>query len=107
MAVLYAVPAGARVTTSLSSQESRLTVPAIDTTDGEMRASLLSDVKRHPGDYVTFPTESEANRFMSEHAPEMGRETEPRMLELGVVGYWQGRTVVVIPLVPTRGHGGL
>jgi hypothetical protein len=39
-------------------------------------------------------------RFMREHSMETSHETQPRMLDLGVVGYWQGRTLVVLPIAP-------
>ena len=97
-AVLSCGAAGARVTAALRPEEPRVVVSAADSSDGQMRASLINDVRQHPRDYVAFLTEVEASRFMSEHALETSRETLPRMVELGVVGYWQGRTVVVLPL---------
>jgi hypothetical protein len=97
-AVLSCGAAGARVTTSLRPEEPRVAVSVGASSDGQMLASLINDVRQHPRDYIAFLTKVEASLFMTEHALETSRETLPRMLELGVVGYWQGRTVVVLPL---------
>jgi hypothetical protein len=90
--------AGATVRTAWQFSEPRLVVPAEETSEERMRESLRGDMQRHPSDFVAFPTETEAIRFMKEHSLESSRETAQRMLELGVVGYWQGRTLVVLPI---------
>ncbi len=66
-----------------------------------MRASLRRDVARHPNDFIVFPTEAGAREFFSEHRASVEIETDPRMIERGVVGYIQGKTVVVLPWMPT------
>ena len=65
---------------------------------GQAYESLRDDVSRHPDDFVTFATQTAANRFIDEHGLEMNRETERRMVQRGVIGYWRGKTVVVLPL---------
>jgi len=92
--------AGASARTAWQVSEPKLVVPTEQSSEGEMRVSLRRDIARHPGDFVSFPTETAAMRFMKEHSMETSRETQPRMLDLGVVGYWQGRTLVVLPIAP-------
>jgi hypothetical protein len=82
----------------LRASEPKLVVTGELSDDGEMRVSLRRDIAHHPWDFVSFPTETAAMRFMKEHSMETSRETQPRMLDLGVVGYWQGRTLVVLPI---------
>ncbi len=65
--------------------------------EASLLQSLRSDVAAHPGDFLSYETESSANRFLAEHAPEAQRETEPRVVARGVLGYWRGRTIVVLP----------
>ncbi len=90
--------AGASVRMDWRDSEPRLVLPVSEGSEGAMRASLRRDIERHPGDFVAFPTRMAAMRFMQEHSVETSRETQPRMLDLGVVGYWQGRTLVVVPI---------
>jgi hypothetical protein len=73
----------------------------------QLSESLRQDVARHPNDFVTFETQSAAMRFIDEHGFEASRETEHRMVESGVFGYWRGKTVVVIPIVASSGRRGL
>ena len=63
--------------------------------------SLKTDVAANPADFLPFETESSANRFLAEHAPEAQREAEPRVIARGILGYWRGKTVVVLPTLPT------
>jgi hypothetical protein len=58
--------------------------------------SLREDVGRHPEDFVAFETRTSANRFIAEHEGAF-HETERRVVLRGVVGYWQGKTLVVLP----------
>jgi hypothetical protein len=84
-----------------SPSESR---PAPETTlqkpsfSDEMTAleSLRGDVSRHPTEFLTFETRIAANRFIAEHEGAY-HETESRVVLRGVVGYWQGKTLVVLP----------
>jgi hypothetical protein len=78
-----------------------------DNPDGAMLESLRADVDRHPADFVTFTTRAEASHFLEQHAADTRYETQRQMRELGVMGYWQGRTIVVLPLVTRRTRSGL
>lgn len=67
-----------------------------------MRESLSHDVARHPGDFVVFATEVGAQQFVAEHQNNVERETNARIASRGVVGYWQGKTIVVLPWGPYK-----
>src|SRR5580704_8318473 len=60
-----------------------------------MRESLRRDVAKHPGEFVVFATETGAARFVEEHRADAERETNNKIVSRGVVGYWQGKIVVV------------
>jgi|HubBroStandDraft_5_1064220.scaffolds.fasta_scaffold315918_2 hypothetical protein len=60
------------------------------------RVSLREDVGRHPSEFLCFETRTSANRFIAEHAGAF-HETERRVVLRGVIGYWQGKTLVVLP----------
>jgi hypothetical protein len=70
--------------------------------DNNFADSLRADVSRHPNDFVTFETETAGNRFLEDHWLDASRETEQRMVERGVLGYWHGKTLVVLPVLSTR-----
>jgi hypothetical protein len=76
-----------------------------DIADDALLKSLREDIDRHPDDFVTFTTRVEASRFLEQHASDARYETQQRMRGLGVLGYWQGRTIVVLPLVTRRTRG--
>jgi hypothetical protein len=63
--------------------------------------SLRSDVAQHPDEFVVFETRTAAERFLRDHLPDSSRETEPAMVARGILGYWRGRTLVVVPLLPS------
>jgi hypothetical protein len=67
-----------------------------------IQQSLRRDVAKHPNDFVVFATETGANRFLVEHRDEVERETNGRLVWRGVVGYWQGKTLVVLPWEPVK-----
>ena len=71
----------------------------------QISASLRQDVARHPNDFVVFDTRLEASRFMLDHVSDVSRETERRMIDSGVVGYWRGKTLVVLPIVSSMVDG--
>ena len=84
------------------SPTARRVVEADNINDTEtMRASLRRDVARHPNDFIVFVTESGAREFFAQHRASVEVETDPRMIERGVVGYSQGKTVVVLPWLPS------
>lgn len=87
-------------------QKPAVIVPVEEGADEAMLGSLREDVNRHPANFVTFTTKTEASRFLEQHVVDARHETQQRMLELGVLGYWQGRTVVVLPLAPGAMRGG-
>lgn len=62
-----------------------------------MRESLRRDVAHHPGDFVVFATEAGEKRFLMEHYGDVEVETDSKMVARGVVGYWQGKTIVILP----------
>jgi hypothetical protein len=59
--------------------------------------SLRSDVTQHPDEFVVFATRAAAERFLRDHMSDSSRETEPAMVARGVLGYWRGRALVVVP----------
>ncbi|MDQ2834710.1 MAG: hypothetical protein M3Y50_13430 [Acidobacteriota bacterium] len=59
--------------------------------------SLRRDVAAHPADFITFETEASARRFLVDHAVEAYRETDPRIISRGIVGYDGSKTLVVLP----------
>ncbi|HEU4636488.1 MAG TPA: hypothetical protein VFS41_09940 [Edaphobacter sp.] len=89
-----------------SRTEWRVPQPGIveqqNSADDPMIESLRADVDRHPADFVTFTTRAEASHFLEQHAADARYETQRQMRELGILGYWQGRTIVVLPLVTRR-----
>jgi hypothetical protein len=73
--------------------------------DARMLDSLREDVALHPDDFVSFQTQTGALRFIDEHGFEAHRETACRMIERGVLGYWRGKMVVVVPIARGRRWG--
>jgi hypothetical protein len=67
-----------------------------------VQASLRRDVAEHPEEFVVFPTAAGASQFMSEHRFSVEMETSERILSRGVMGYWQGKTIVVLPWEPIK-----
>lgn len=59
--------------------------------------SLKKDIADHPNDFITFETYTGANRFISGHSDEIYRETDRRVLQRGILGYWRGKTLVIFP----------
>lgn len=70
----------------------------VESGDARMIDSLREDVSRHPDDFVSFQTHTAALRFIDEHGSEANRETARRMIKRGVLGYWRGKMVVVVPI---------
>lgn len=62
-------------------------------------ASLRHDVATHPNDFVTFETQTNADHFIFEHEDAF-RETDRRVIRRGILGYWRGKTLVVLPSLP-------
>jgi hypothetical protein len=100
-ALLMGVPMQASVTVRVvpSVSAARKVVAASRIDDAQrMRESLRRDVARHPGDFVVFATETGARQFFLEHRADADVENDPKMVARGVVGYWQGKTIVILPL---------
>jgi hypothetical protein len=68
----------------------------------QLRESLRRDVTTHPNDFVVFETEAGAQQFVAQHWAEVRPETNRNIESLGVVGYWQGKTMVVLPWEPVK-----
>ncbi len=87
----------------LTGFESRRTPEAIEDRTGSRTeqtsklASLRQDIAAHPQDFVVFETIASIDRFISEHSPEAQREAEPRVAQRGIIGYWRGKTLVLLP----------
>lgn len=58
--------------------------------------SLRHDVAIHPNDFITFETQTTANHFILEHVDAL-RETDRRVIQRGILGYWRGKMLVVLP----------
>jgi hypothetical protein len=96
--------ANASISTVWRTPASRTGLQVVRTGErSQMSESLREDVARHPNDFVVFETLTAAGRFMEEHKIEINRETDPRMIQSGILGYWQGKTVVVLPVVLSLG----
>jgi hypothetical protein len=103
--LMVGLPVEASVTPLVNpgTAASQKIVPA-DPLDGvtAMRESLRHDVTKHPDEFVVFATETGASRFVAEHQVDAERETNSKIVARGVVGYWQGKMVVVLPLEPLK-----
>lgn len=62
-----------------------------------MRESLRRDVAQHPDDFIVFATAAGAKEFFAEHRDEEEIERDQKVSARGIVGYWQGKTIVVLP----------
>ena len=67
-----------------------------------MRESLRRDASDHPGEFVVFLTRTGADHFVREHRDDVERETNSKVVSRGIVGYWQGKTLVVLPWAPLK-----
>lgn len=99
--LLMTLPCGASVTLPVHSQMSspeRLVVSSHIDDAAVMRESLRRDVALHPDDFIVFATEAGAKQFFADHNDDVEKEIDSRIVARGVLGYWQGKTVVVLPL---------
>jgi hypothetical protein len=81
----------------LRVDSARILTPGAISDTRLLRESLRSEVARHPDDYVVFATEAGAKQFFAKHRNDVERETDLKILDRGVVGYWQDKTIVVLP----------
>jgi hypothetical protein len=65
--------------------------------------SLRHDVAIHPNDFLTFETQTTADHFIFEHEDAF-RETDPRVIRRGILGYWRGKMLVVLPSLSISDH---
>ncbi len=65
--------------------------------------SLRHDVASHPNDFVTFETQTTANHFILDHEDVL-RETDRRVIQRGILGYWRGKMLVVLPSLSINNH---
>jgi hypothetical protein len=103
---MMGLPAGASLTSPVNpdtAASQKIIAPSLVDDATTMRESLRRDVAKHPGEFVVFATKSGAERFVAEHPDDAERERNSRVVSRGVVGYWQGKTVVVLPLEPLKG----
>jgi hypothetical protein len=59
--------------------------------------SLKEDIASNPNDFITFETQVAADRFIAKHEDEAYRETKPKVIRRGIIGYWRGKILVVLP----------
>jgi hypothetical protein len=84
-----------------SAQEEIVVVDPVDT-EASIRESLRRDAADHPADFVVFLTRTGANHFVKEHREDIELETNSRVVSRGILGYWQGKTLVVLPWAPSK-----
>jgi hypothetical protein len=65
--------------------------------------SLRNDVAGHPSDFVIFETQTTANHFILDHEDVL-RETDKRVIQRGILGYWRGKMLVVLPSLSINNH---
>jgi hypothetical protein len=70
--------------------------------EAAIRESLRRDATDHPGEFVVFLTRTGADRFVKEHRDDVERETNSKVVSRGILGYWQGKTLVVLPWAPLK-----
>lgn len=85
-----------RVAPTVSASRKIMTANRIDDAR-RMRESLRGDVARNPDDFIVFATEAGAKKFFANHRDEEEIERDRKMSARGIVGYWQGKTIVVLP----------
>jgi len=98
--MLMGLPVEASVVSSgkpLKVDSARILSPSAISDTRMLRESLRSEIARHPDDFVVFATEAGARQFFAKHRNDVEHETDPRIIDRGVVGYWQDKTIVVLP----------
>jgi hypothetical protein len=98
--MLMSLPVGARVVPTakpLKVDSARIVAPSAISDARQLRESLRSEIARHPDDFVVFATEAGAKQFFAKHRSDVEHETDPKIIDRGVVGYWQDKTIVVLP----------
>jgi len=94
------LPVGASVVPStkpLKVDSARILTPSVISDTRILRESLRNEVARHPDDFIVFATEAGAKQFFAKHRNDVEHETDPKIIDRGVVGYWRDKTIVVLP----------
>ena len=98
--MLMGLPVRASVvstTKPLRVDSARILVPSAINDARLLRESLRSEVARHPEDFIVFATDAGAKQFLAKHRNDVEHETDPKIIDRGVVGYWRDKTIVVLP----------
>jgi hypothetical protein len=99
----HAVGASTTPGDGMLTPPSTLNVPLKNSLDTAVFESLRRDVAIHPNDFLTFETQTTANHFIFEHVDAF-RETDRRVIQRGILGYWRGKTLVVLPSLSIGNH---
>jgi hypothetical protein len=95
---------GASTTSVGATAPTTINVRVQDTLDAPtILESLRHDVAIHPNDFVTFETQITANHFIHDHEDVL-RETDRRVIQRGILGYWRGKMLVVLPSLSINNH---
>src|SRR5260370_22193584 len=90
---MSALPLNASKTTTASHPIHPISsIRTQDPDDASTLEILREDVANHPNDFVTFETQTAANRFIVEHEVEPHRETEQRIVPRGNLAYLANQT---------------
>ena len=98
--MLAGLSAGASVVPTakpLKMDSARILTPSAMSDTRLLRESLRSEIARHPDDFIVFATEAGAKQFFAKHRNDVEHETDPKIIDRGVMGYWQDKTIVVLP----------
>jgi hypothetical protein len=98
--ILIGLPVGATVVPTakpLKVDSVRVVAPSAISDARMLRESLRTEVARHPDDFIVFATDAGAKQFLAKHRNEVEHETDPKIVDRGVVGYWRAKTIVVLP----------
>ncbi len=94
-------------TTNTGRSSSTRSTPVIWTADSDEAVSVLqslrASVAQNPGDYVSFETAVAANQFIAEHA-DATRETDRTMVQRGILGYFRGKAIALVPSLAIYSH---
>ena len=87
----------APTTKPLKVDSARIVAPSAISDTRQLRESLRSEVARHPDDFIVFATDAGAKQFLAKHRNDVEHKTDRKIIDRGVVGYWQDKTIVVLP----------
>lgn len=98
LTALLLIPAGRPQSPTLSPVQAPAIVHSLPASAQESTytESLRKDIAQHPGDFMVFATQGTAEIFILTHTDAFS-ETDRRVVQRGIMGYWKGKTLVVIP----------